>query len=121
MEGLGAAFLVLVLFMLGMMVFMLVTMWKINTKAGEPGWAVIIPIYNMIVWLKMAGKPWWWFILLCIPLLNIVFIILWVVAFSKSFGKGGGFAAGLIFLGFIFYPMLAFGSAEYVGPQVDQA
>jgi len=95
------------------MVFYLATMWKIFEKAGKPGWAAIIPIYNAIVILQIAGKPWWWIFLYLIPLVNIVIAIMVIVAFARNFGKGGWFAAGLIFLGFIFYPVLAWGEAEY--------
>lgn len=97
--------------------FYIIVMWKIFTKAGQPGWAAIIPIYNVIVMLQIAGKPIWWFILMLIPVVNIVIGIIVIIALAKSFGKGGGFAAGLILLGFIFYPILAFGSAQYVGPE----
>jgi Family of unknown function (DUF5684) len=98
---------------LAFVVFMIVTMWKIFTKAGEPGWACLVPIYNTCVWLKIAGKPMWWILLLLIPIVNIVIAIIAVVGLANKFGKGGGFAVGLIFLGFIFYPILAFGDAEY--------
>jgi hypothetical protein len=97
-------------------VLMIVSMWKIFEKAGEPGWASIIPIYNLIVLLKIVGKPWWWLLLLIIPIVNIIFLI-WVYnLLSKSFGQGVGFTLGLIFLGIIFFPMLAFGDYKYVGP-----
>lgn len=94
-------------------VFYIATMWKIFEKAGKPGWASIIPIYNAIVILQIAGKPWWWIFLYIIPLLNIVIAIIVTVAFARNFGKGGWFAVGLIFLGFIFYPILAWGEATY--------
>src|SRR5207253_5485998 len=86
-------------------------MWKVFTKAGEPGWAAIIPIYNYVVIDRIAGRPTWW-IVLWIFLGPIPYII---TAFdiAKRFGKGGGFAVGLILLPFIFYPMLAWGDAQY--------
>lgn len=99
--------------MLVVAVFGIVVMWKIFAKAGEPGWASLIPIYNTCVWLKIAGKPMWWIILLIIPIVNLVIAILAVVGLANKFGKGGGFAVGLILLPIIFYPILAFGSAEY--------
>jgi hypothetical protein len=89
--------------------------WKTFAKAGEPGWAVLIPIYNTIVFLKIAGKPIWWILLLMIPLVGIVFAIMACIDFAKAFGKGAGFAIGLVLLGFIFFPILGFGSAEYIG------
>jgi len=96
-------------------VLMVAAMWKVFTKAGKPGWASIIPIYNIIVLLSIAGKPTWWFILLLIPIVNLVIAILMYVALAEKFGKGGGFAMGLVFLGFIFFPILGFGGAQYQG------
>ena len=92
---------------------MIASLWKIFTKAGQPGWASIIPIYNVIVLLKIAGKPLWYIILLIIPLVNIVVGILVLIELAKNFGKGVGFAIGLILLPIIFYPILAFGDAKY--------
>lgn len=98
---------------LGIGLLVLVAMWKVFTKAGQPGWACLIPIYNAYVFLKIAGKPGWWLLLLLIPLVNIIIWIVALIAFAQKFGKGGGFVAGLIFLPFIFYPILAFGDAQY--------
>ena len=94
-------------------VFMLVTMWKLFVKAGRPGWACLIPFYNAYVMIKIAGKPGYWLALMFIPFLNIVLEIMVLVGIANKFGKGGGFAVGLIFLPFIFFPILAFGSATY--------
>lgn len=94
-------------------VLILAAMWRVNEKAGQPGWAAIVPIYNIVVLLRVAGKPWWWIFLLLIPLVNIVFAILITVGIARNFGKGIGFALGLLFLGFIFYPILGFGDATY--------
>ncbi len=101
---------------LAFIVLMIASAWKIFTKAGQPGWAAIIPIYNVIVLLKIIGKPWWWIIGLLIPFVNFVVMILMAVGLAKVFGKGIGFAIGLILLSFIFYPMLAFGDAIYTAP-----
>jgi hypothetical protein len=98
-----------------LILFFVVVFWKIFTKAGQPGWAAIVPIYNIIVLLQIAGKPVWWIILLLIPLVNIIIMILVIAGLAKNFGKGTGFTVGLILLGIIFYPILAFGSAEYQG------
>ena len=95
------------------LVLLVVTMWKIFTKAGEPGWASLVPIYNACVMFKIAGKPMWWIILCFIPIVNIIVSILAAIGLANKFGKGGGFAVGLILLPFIFYPILAFGDAEY--------
>jgi len=88
-------------------------MWVTFTKAGEPGWACLVPIYNMVVMCKIAGKPWWWILLMIIPFVNFVIIIMLFIAFAKNFGKGAGFGIGLAFLGFIFFPMLAWGDAKF--------
>lgn len=90
--------------------------WKMFVKAGQPGWGILIPIYNAYLLCKIAGRPGWWLLLLLIPIVNVVVgIILWIDV-AKSFGKGVGFAMGLIFLGFIFIPILGFGDAQYQGP-----
>ena len=96
-------------------IVMIAAMWKVFTKAGKPGWAAIIPIYNCIVLLSIAGKPAWWIILFFIPIANFVILILTYVALAEKFGKGGGFAMGLVFLGIIFFPILGFGGAQYRG------
>ena len=93
----------------------LIGMWKIFVKAGEPGWAVLIPFYNAIVLLRIAGKPAWWLLLLLIPFVNFIVIIIVMINLAKAFGKGVGFALGLIFLGFIFYPVLGFDDSRYLG------
>ena len=85
-------------------------------KAGRPGWAAIIPIYNVYMLLKVVGRPGWWLILFFIPLVDIVVGILVFVDLAKSFGKSSGFAVGIIFLSFIFVPIRGFGDAKYVGP-----
>lgn len=100
---------------------LLVAMWKIFVKAGKPGWAAIVPIYNGIVLLEIVGRPIWWIVLMLIPFVNIVIGIILAIDLAKSFGKSGGFAAGLILLSFIFYPILGFGSATYKGPSAATA
>jgi hypothetical protein len=97
-------------------VLAIVALWKIFTKAGEPGWYSIIPIWNTLVLLRIVGRPMWWIILLLIPFVNIVIIIIVMNDLSKSFGQGIGFTIGLILLSFIFMLVLAFGKYQYVGP-----
>jgi len=72
-----------------------------------------VPIYNIIVLLKIAGKPVWWIILLFVPFVNFVIGILAAIGVAKNFGKGAGFGIGLVFLPFIFYPILAWSDAQY--------
>jgi hypothetical protein len=99
----------------------LAAIWKTFVKAGKPGWASIVPIYNGIVMLQIAGRPVWWFLLYFIPLVNIIIAIIVMIDFAKSFGKGVGFALGLIFLPIIFFPILAWGDAQYQGPPTAQS
>ncbi len=100
---------------LAIIILMIAAMWKIFTKAGKPGWAAIIPIYNTIVLLEVVGKPIWWFILMLIPFVNIIILIIVNLELAKKFGQSTGFAIGLILLAPIFYPILGFGSARYQG------
>lgn len=90
-------------------------LWKVFTKAGKPGWACIVPIYNLIVMAEVAGKPGWWGLLCCIPFVGIIFAVILAIGIAENFGKSGLFALGLILLPFIFYPILGFGSAQYRG------
>jgi hypothetical protein len=96
-------------------VIMIVSIWKIFDKAGEPGWAAIVPFFNLYVILKVAGKPGWWLILFFIPIVNIIIFIITILAVAEKFGKGIGFAIGMILLPVIFFPILAFGDASYSG------
>jgi len=97
-------------------ILMIAACWKIFTKAGQPGWAAIIPIYNWYILCKIVGRPGWWVILLFIPFVNFIIGIILCIDLAKSFGKGVGFGIGLILLGIIFFPILGFGSAQYQGP-----
>ncbi|MEK7116655.1 MAG: DUF5684 domain-containing protein [Patescibacteria group bacterium] len=94
-------------------VIMIAAVWKVFTKAGQPGWASIVPVYNMVVMLQVAKKPIWWVILGFIPFVNIIIGLIVLYGLAQSFGKGVGFMLGLIFLPFIFYPVLGFGGAQY--------
>ena len=111
----------LIIVWLAVVVFIIAAMWKVFEKAGQPGWAAIIPIYNIYIMTKIGGKPGYWVLLCLIPFLNIVIIIWLYNMISKSFGKDEGFTAGLMFLGFIFWPILGFGNAKYLGPFGDPA
>lgn len=102
-------------------VIVIAGLWKAFQKAGKPGWASIIPIYNIVVILQIAGKPLWWIILLFIPFVNFIMIIIIMIAFAKAYGKGAGFGLGCAFLGVIFIPILGFGNAQYVGPGAPPA
>lgn len=109
-DGLGPVFWIV---WLVVVVIQIAAMWKVYEKAGKPGWAAIVPIYNIIVLLDIAGKPWWWILLCLIPIVNIIVLIIVYIDLAKNFGKGVGFALGLIFLPIIFFPILAWGDAQY--------
>ncbi len=104
---------IMIIFWVAIAILMIAAMWKVFEKAGEPGWAAIIPIYNAIVLLKIAGRPIWWIILFIIPLVNFVVAIIVAIDVANRFGKGTGFGIGLALLPFIFYPILGFGDARY--------
>ncbi|MDB5132045.1 MAG: hypothetical protein JWR02_1794, partial [Mucilaginibacter sp.] len=104
-----------------MIVITVIGKWKIYEKAGKPGWAALIPVYTWIVMLEIVGKPIWWIFLFFIPCVNIVFMIWTINLLSKSFGQSEGFTIGLILLGFVFYPILGFGTYQYVGPSAAEA
>ena len=98
-------------------IVMIAGMWKVFEKAGQPGWAAIIPIYNIIVLLQVIGKPLWWIVLFIIPLVNFVALILVAMDLAVCFGKSKGWGFGLLFiLPFIGYPLLGFGDASYKAP-----
>jgi len=105
----------IIIFAICTAVIEIVGLWFMFVKAGEPGWAAIIPIYNYLIAIKIAGKPWWYLLLLLIPIVNLIFYIIILHGLSKSFGKGAGFTVGLFFLRFIFIPILGFGKSVYVG------
>ena len=112
----GIAWGTLMFFYLAFLVVYAIGAWKMYEKAGHPGWAALIPIYNFYVLLKIVGRPGWWLILMLVPFVNFVIWIIVALDLAKSFGKGTGFALGLIFLSVIFILILGFGDARYVGP-----
>ena len=101
--------------MVGMLFILFAGLWKTFTKAGKPGWACLVPIYNIIVMLEIAGRPLWWLLLLFVPIVNFFVAMIVVIDIAKAFGKGAGFGLGMFFLGPIFYAILGFGSAQHVG------
>jgi uncharacterized protein DUF5684 len=100
-------------------IFILVCLWRVYTKAGQPGWAAIVPFYNVYVLLKIVGRPGWWLVWYFVPIANVVVMVIVTVELAVAFGKSGGFAVLLIFLPFIGLPILAFGDATYRGPIAD--
>lgn len=106
---------VIIILYLAFVALMIAGSWKVYTKAGQPGWAAIVPIFNLIVLLKIVEKPVWWIILLLIPPINIVFSFIVNIELAQRFGKTTGFGVGMTLLPFIFIPILGFGDAEYEG------
>lgn len=112
----GGAIVAFVLIGLVVAVFMIVALWKVFSKAGRPGWAAIIPIYNTYVLIKVAGRPGWWLVLYIVPIVNVVISIIVSIDVAKSFGKGGAFGFFLLWLlPIIGYPILGFGGDPYRG------
>lgn len=98
---------------IGLLLLSIIGFWMVFTKAGKPGWASLIPIYNVFVFVDIAGKPWWWVLLFLIPIVNFIAIIIVSIALAERFGKGTLYGLGIAFFGFIFLPMLGFGDAKY--------
>lgn len=94
----------------------IIGMWKVFTKAGEPGWMSLIPFLNTYKLYKIAWGNGWLFLLGLIPIVNIVVYIMVSIKMARAFGMGTGFAVGLILLPSIFYLILGFGDSVYYGP-----
>jgi len=108
---------VFMLIWLAIFVVVIAAGWKVFEKAGQPGWAVIIPFFNIYIMLKIVGRPGWWLLLMFIPIVNIVISLIVAIDMAKSFGQSAVFGVVLLFLlGGIGYLILAFGSAKYLGP-----
>jgi hypothetical protein len=97
---------------------LIIGVWKVFTKAGKPGWASIVPIYNMMVMAEITGKPNWWGLLCLIPFVGFIFAIILLHGVAEKFGKGIGMTILMIFgIGWL---ILGFGSAQYQGGGVAQ-
>jgi hypothetical protein len=105
----------LMMFYVAIMVLTFLISWKVFEKAGKPGWAAIIPIYNMVVLLEIVDKPIWWLLLFFVPVANIIVALIVYMELAKRFGQGVPFAIGLLLLPVVFMAILAFGSAQYLG------
>ncbi len=120
--GVVMVVLMLLIYLVMFLVFMAIALapivghWKLYGKAGRPGWAAIVPVYNKIVHLEITGRPIWWVAMLFIPIANIVFSFIMHLDMAKAFGKDVGWGIGLIFLPWLFYPLMGFGDATYQGP-----
>lgn len=104
---------VMLLVWLAVLVAFFAGLWKAFEKAGEPGWAAVVPIYNLYVMIKISGNQWWWLILFFLPLINLIALFKISIDVAKRFGQGMGFGIGLALLGFIFWPLLGFADYRY--------
>lgn len=111
----GAAIGIYSIFALVIAVVSLVGMWKVFVKAGKPGWACLIPFYNLYCLFEISFGSGWLFLLIGVPCVGIVMGILCMFKLAKAFGQGIAFGFGLWFLMPIFMIILGFGDAQYVG------
>lgn len=101
-------------------VISIVAYWRVFEKAGKPGWAAIVPIYNIYVLVKIAGRPGWWLLLLLIPFVNVVIWLVLALDVAKAFGKSVLFGVvGLWLFSLIGYMILGFGNAKYIKPKTS--
>ena len=105
----------------GVVIFYVAVGWRIFEKAGRAGWKSIVPVYNLVVLLRIVERPLWWLpVILLVPGVNAIMLAIVNVDLAKRFGKSAGFGIGLFLLGFIFAPILAFGNAAYQGAPEEQ-
>lgn len=109
----GPAVILIILFSLIFTAFYVYCAWRIFEKAGKPGWAALIPIFNSMIQLEIVQRPLWWIFLMLIPGVNLVIMVIIIFDLAKVFGKDNGFAFGLLFLAPVFVPILALGDSVY--------
>lgn len=107
---------VYVIVVLAVAVISLVGMWKIFVKAGKPGWAAIVPIYNTYCLFEISFGTGWLFLLCLVPCVNVVITIIMWIKLAQAFAKGAAYGIGILFLPVVFLPMLGFSDAQYIGP-----
>ncbi len=111
MDNVGGV--IVILFMVAIFLFLIVGMWKVFEKAGQPGWGIFVPIYSAYLMVKIANRPGIWLLFLFIPVVNFVVGIIMMVDIAKNFGKSSMYALGLLLFGFIFFPMLGYSDAQW--------
>jgi hypothetical protein len=107
--------LAVLLFQLLLIVLQLAGMWAVFAKADRPGWAALVPIYNLYMMLRIGENAWWWLLVLIVPIVNIYALYKIHAGVARAFGRGIGFGLGLAFLGVVFFPILGFGDYRYRG------
>jgi hypothetical protein len=122
LAGLAAFIIVIYAIAFILAILTIAGMWKAFSKAGQPGWAAIIPFYNLYVMGEISGKGGTYGLLIglgmaipCVGIVCLVFYVIMLIEFCKAYDQGAGMAIGLLLLGFVFWPILGFGSAEYIG------
>ena len=103
------------LFVLAVSLLIVVSIWVVFERAGDSGWKSLVPIYNAYTLMVVSGKPGWWLALLLVPFVGTIFYLLAMLSLAEKFGRGALFGVGLCFLPMIFFPLLAFGGAQYEG------
>ena len=98
------------------LLLIVVSSWKLFEKADKPGWAALVPVYNVVVFLQIVGRPTWWIALMFVPVVSLIVAFVLSLNLAERFGKGAGFGIALALLGPIFLPILAFSSAQYDPP-----
>jgi hypothetical protein len=115
-SGGGMIAMLMLLIQVAFVVGAIAGLWKVFAKAGQPGWAAIVPLYNIYIWTKIVGRPWWFLLLFLIPFINLLAAIVMCWDLARSFGKSALFTVGLVLLSPVFLIMLGFGKDQYKGP-----
>ena len=115
--AMAGAMMIYYIILLAVSIISIIGMWKMFDKAGKPGWAAIVPFYNMYCLFEIGWGNGWMFLLMFVPCVGTVFQIILFFKLASAFGRGVGFGFGLLFLSPIFYMILGFGEADYIGPQ----
>lgn len=116
-SGGGMAAVIMGVIALVLCVICIVSEWKIFEKAGEPGWASIAPLYNLYVMAKITMGNGLFFLLVFVPIAQMIIVLIMGWKLIKAFGGGFGMFLLYLFLPFIALPIIAFGDAQYLGPQ----
>ncbi len=102
--------------------------WRLFSKAGQPGWAVLIPFYNLYLYTQIIRRPKWWILLYflgAIPFLGalgVLFLsVIDSIRLAKVFGRSTEFGVGLILLNIVFIAILAFGKSDYDAFRVTES
>jgi hypothetical protein len=114
---LGTIFVVVfALIALAVALLLVIALWKIFTKAGKPGWATLVPLYNLVVLLQIVGRPWWYIFFIVVPGAQIILWAVVAINMGRVFDKNWAFGLGIFLLPFIFIPILGLGKATYMSP-----